>query len=152
MFFMSDKLNKYSVTEQEDGTLRIESPSMSPREVHPPETQPMIINGAWYLDALPNNIVIERTDGSLAKFILMPFRGIKDTDISPYKSYHPRKCKGQPLPDYLYRFYGLTRNEKSLSEVIRVRVSPTGKEKLEAAAANDSKSVSEFLRTHIRGL
>lgn len=69
-----------------------------------------------------------------------------------YKGYHPHKCKGQHLPDYLYRFYGIARNEESLSEVIRVRVSPTEKEKLEAAASNAEKTVSVFLKEYIRGL
>ncbi|MEW6457610.1 MAG: hypothetical protein AB1441_00850 [Bacillota bacterium] len=70
----------------------------------------MIINGAWYLDALPWSIIVERVDGSLAMFYLTPIRGIQENDLMSYKGYHPRKCKGQPLPDYLYRFYGLARN------------------------------------------
>lgn len=149
---MGEKIGKYSVTEQDNGALRIESEAMSVREVQSPEDKPLVIGGAWYLNALPSHIVVERTDGTLAKFFLTPFRAIKDSDLTVYRSYHPRKCKGQPLPDYLYRFYDLSRNEESLSEVIRVRVSPTEKEKLEAAAANDKKNVSEFLREYIRGL
>ncbi|MFZ5596093.1 MAG: plasmid mobilization protein [Bacillota bacterium] len=112
----------------------------------------MIINGAWYLDSLPNEIVAELEDGKLVMFRLTPFRLITQGDLKDYKGHHPRKCKGQPLPEYLYRFYGLIRNEESLSEVIRVRVSPTEKEKLEAAASNAGKTVSEFLREYIRGL
>jgi len=149
---MADKLNKYNLTEQGDGTLRVESESISTREVQAPEGECMTINGAWYLDALPQNIIIERVDGSLAMFYLTPLRGIREQDLKPYKGYHPRKSKGQPLPDYLFRFYGLSRNEESLSEVIRVRVSPSEKEKLEAAASNEGKTVSEFLREYIRGL
>jgi hypothetical protein len=149
---MADKLNKYTLSETDAGTLLVQSESMGAREVQAPEAEPMIINGAWYLDALPQNIIIERVDGSLATFYLTPFRGIQGNDLMPYKGYHPRKCKGQPLPDYLYRFYGLARNEESLSEVIRVRVSPSEKEKLEATASNAGKTVSEFLREYIRGL
>jgi hypothetical protein len=149
---MAGKIDKYSVAEQEDGTLRVKSESMSAKEVQVPEGKYMTINGAWYLDALPTCIVIERMDGSLAKFFVTPFRGITDADLTPYKSYHPRKCKGQPLPDYLYKFYGLVRNDESLSEVIRVRVSQSEKEKLEAVASNNGKNVSEFLREYIRGL
>lgn len=110
------------------------------------------VRGAWYLNALPQHIVVEHTDGSLSKFFITPFRKLKDADFTVYKSYHPRKCKGSPLPDYLYRFYGLVRDEDTLSEVVRVRVSPAEKEKLETAASNDGKTVSEFLREYIRGL
>ncbi|MCL6479874.1 MAG: hypothetical protein K6T65_16000 [Peptococcaceae bacterium] len=149
---MGDKLNKYTLSETDTGTLLVQSESMGAREVQAPETEPMFINGAWYLEALPQNIIIERVDGSLAMFYLTPFRGIQENDLMPYKGYHPRKYKGRPLPDYLYRFYGLARNEESLSEVIRVRVSPTEKEKLETAAKNADKTVSEFLREYIRGL
>lgn len=147
---MTDKLNKYTLSETDAGTLLIKSESMSPREVQAPVGESMVINGAWYLDALPTCVVMERMDGTLAKFFLTPFRSITEKDLTPYKSYHPRKCKGQPLPDYLYKFYGLARNEESLSEVIRVRVSPSEKEKLEAAAENAKATVSEFIREIIR--
>lgn len=113
---------------------------------------PLIINGAWYVDQFPTMIVMEKVDGTLGMFYLTPFRAIKEVDIKPYNGYHPRKMKGNPLPDYLYRFYGLERNDESLSEVIRVRVSPTEKGKLEAASKNSDKTVSEFLRDHIRSL
>lgn len=112
----------------------------------------MTVNGAWYVNQLPTMVVVELADGSLGMFNLTPFRAITETDIKPYKGYHPRKMKGHPLPDYLYRFYGLERNEETLSEVIRVRVSPSEKEKLEVAASNEDKTVSEFVRDHIRGL
>ena len=85
-------------------------------------------------------------------FFLTPFRAIKDVDIKPYKGYHPRKCKGQPLPDYLYRFYGLERNDETMSEVVRVRLTPGEKEQLETAATNSEKTVSEFLRDYIRSI
>jgi len=149
---MSDKLNKYNISETDTGTLLVQSESINTREVQAPRGEYMTINGAWYLNALPNHIVIELQDGSLAKFFMTPFRGIKEGDLTQYKGYHPRKSKGQPLPDYLYRFYGLARNEESLSEVIRVRVSPTEKGKLDTAAANAGKTVSEFLREYVRGL
>ena len=123
-----DKHGKYNITEQDNNTLKIESAAESARIVKAPEGQFKTVNGAWYLEALPNQIVTELEDGSLAMFFINPFRAITDKDLRPYKSYHPRKCKGQPLPDYLYRFYGLQRNEESLSEVIRVRVSPSEKE------------------------
>lgn len=111
-----------------------------------------MVNRVWYLDTLPTMLVAEKTDGTLAMFDMQMFRKITGRDLRPYKGHHPRRCKGQPLPDYLYRFYGLTRNEETLSEVVRVRVSPKEKESLEAAAINDDKTVSEFLREQIRKL
>lgn len=110
------------------------------------------INGAWYLESLPNRIVAERVDGVLFMFNITPFRRIIADDYIPYNGYHPRKCKGQPMPEYLYRFYGLSRNDETLSEVIRVRVAASEKEKLETTAANVGKNVSEFLREYIRSL
>lgn len=145
-----DKLGKYTVDETDAGTLLIKGDIT--KEVNAPDGDPLTINGAWYINQLPNNIVMECTDGTLAMFHLTPFRGIKDTDLRPYKGHHPRKCKGQLLPDYLYRFYGLSRSDETLSEVIRVRVSPSEKEKLEAIANNNDKTVSEFLREYIRCL
>lgn len=149
---MSDKISKYHVTEQDNGALRIEGKSINTREIFEPQCNPMIINGAWYINQLPNQLVLELVDGSLGMFYLTPFRAIKEADIKLYKGYHPRKCKGSPLPEYLYRFYGLARNEETLSEVIRIRVSPSEKEKLEAVAANGDKTISEFIRDYIRGL
>jgi hypothetical protein len=151
---MSDKIGKYNVSEQEDGTLSVQHESINNKQVNAPEAEPIIVNGVWYLDTLPSHAVVEFEDGRLAKFYITPFRALTDKDFTAYKSYHPRKCKGQPLPDYLYRFYGLKRNDESLSEVIRVRVSPTEKEKLEAYAANlePKSSVSELLRDYIRGI
>lgn len=112
----------------------------------------LTINGAWYVNNVPTMLVVELSDGSLAMFNLTPFREVSEADLRPYKGHHPRKMKGSPLPDYLYRHYGLGRNDESLSEVIRVRVSPSEKEKLETAAKNDGKNISEFLRDYIRSL
>jgi len=148
-----DKLGKYTVGEQADGKLLVQSDAMSPRAIVPPDVDLLIVNGAWYLEALPSHIVLELVDGSLAKFTLTPFRNVQG-EMTAYKSYHPRQSKGQPLPEYLYRHYGLSRNVESLTEVIRVRVSPSEKERLEAYAANlePRKTVSEVLRDFIREL
>ncbi len=112
----------------------------------------MKINGAWYVAELPTEIVVEMSDGKLFHFNLTPFRKISDADLKPYKGYHPRKMKGQPLPDYLYRFYGLEKSEESLSEVIRLRVSPAEKAAFEAYAASlePRQNVSDVLREFIR--
>lgn len=112
----------------------------------------MLINGAWYVDSLPTAVVVEMPNGKLFHFNLTPFRKISDADLKPYKGYHPRKMKGQPLPDYLYRFYGLEKNDESLSEVIRLRVSPSEKAAFEAytASLEPRQSVSDVLREFIR--
>lgn len=146
------KINGYDITETSSGKLLIQSPAINPREVEAPQGPYLVVNGAWYTDNYPNLIITELADNSLKMFYLTPFRKIGESDLRPYKGHHPRKMKGHPLPEYLYRFYGLTRNEESLSEVIRVRLSPTEKEKLEAAAANEDKTISEFLRDKIRSL
>lgn len=64
----------------------------------------MKINGAWYTDEMPNHVVVELENGSLAKFYLTPFREITEADLTPY---HSTKRAGQTLPPYLYRHYGL---------------------------------------------
>ena len=110
------------------------------------------VNGAWYVDSLPTMLVAEMADGTLKMFDMQMFRQVAENELKPYKGYHPRRMKGSPLPEYLYRFYGLERNEETLSEVIRVRVSLGEKEKLEAVAANGDKTISEFIRDYIRGL
>ena len=149
---MTDKLGKYDVTVARDGKLIVQDESINTRQVDAPTGDYITVRGAWYLDALPQHIVVEHVDGSLSKFFISPFRKLKESDFTVYKSYHPRKCKGSPLPDYLHKFYGLCRNEETLSEVVRVRVSPKEKEALEATAANSDKTVSELLREYIRQL
>ncbi len=113
------------------------------------------INGAWYIDSLPQSIIMELADGSLVKFTMTPFRDIVEGDWTPYNGIHPRKCLGLPVPSYLLRLYGLavaSDKENVLSEVVRVRISPSEKQKLEAAASNAGETVSELLRRYVREL
>ena len=112
----------------------------------------MLINGAWYIKQLPNAIVIELTDGRLMTFNISPFRDIDTESLQDYKGYHPRKIKGEVVPEYIYRFYGLEKNQESLSEVIRIRLSPTEKNKLDVSAETSNLTVSEFIRDLIRKL
>lgn len=107
------------------------------------------VNGAWYLTALPQHIVIELEDGSLTKVFINPFRELSEKDFTVYKSYHPKKCSGQPLPAYLYRFYGLEKSDETANEVAHVRMTPSEKKKLQDAADAAGKSVSEFVRDWI---
>lgn len=147
-----DKHGRFNVNEMDDGRLLAQNPGMNDKMVTAPDDESIIINGAWYLDAYPSSIVIERADSSLGMINLTPFRAIKPQDIRDYKSYHPRKCKGQPLPDYLYRFYGLQKNDESATEMIHVRVTPSEKAKIDAVAKNAGKNMSEFIRDYIRSL
>jgi hypothetical protein len=149
---MSDKLGKYTVSETDQGDLLVKDESINNKVIEAPDTPSLMINGAWYIEQLPQHIIMERTDGTLGMFRMTPFRVLTPKDITDYKGYHPRKCKGQPLPEYLYRHYGLSRNEEGLTEVIRVRLSPTEKEKLDTVAKNNDKNVSEFIREYVRGL
>ena len=112
----------------------------------------MKINGAWYLNALPTAVVIEVEDNTLKLAQMTPYRELTDKDLSDYKGYHPRKCKGQPLPDYLYRFYGFEKSDESATEVIHIRITPSEKTKVGAAAKNADKTISEFMRDYIRSL
>ena len=110
------------------------------------------VNGAWYINAIGNYFVLELEDGTLTKALITPFRKITEKDFSVYKGYHPRKLKGNPVPDYLYKFYGLDRNDETLSEVIRTRVRPSELEELNKYAKNNDITVSELMRELIKEL
>jgi hypothetical protein len=112
----------------------------------------MKVNGAWCIEALPTAIVVELEDNSLKFTDMTPFREISEKELKEYKGYHPRKVKGQPIPDYLYRFYGIEKSDESATEVIHIRMTPTEKAKVDAAAKNADKTVSEFMRDYIRSL
>lgn len=111
----------------------------------------MKINGAWYVDALPTQIVIELQDNTLKMASITPFRPLEQ-ELKQYKGYHPRKCKGQPLPGYLYKFYGLEKSDETSNEVIHIRLTPTEKERVQTAADGAGKTVSEFIRDYIKEL
>lgn len=113
----------------------------------------MKINGAWYINSLPQHLIIELFDGKLKLAPIIPMEPVKNK-LKDYTGDHPRKIKGQPLPSYFYPFYGLDKNEESLSETIRVRVSPTEKEKLENYISNlePKTTISELIRQYIRDL
>jgi hypothetical protein len=119
----------------------------------PPETDnPVTIAGAWYVDTLPGTIVAELTDGSLASFAISPFRALTVDALTPYDGKHPRKLRGVPVPAALYPYYGLGKSEETLSEVLRVRLSPSELERVKAAADAAGKTVSEFARDWIRSI
>lgn len=112
----------------------------------------MLVNNAWYVKQLPNEIVLELVDGRMAFAHMTPFRELNDSELHEYKGYHPRKCSAEPIPGYLYRFYGLEKNEEIASEWVKVRLRPSEKERLEQAAKDANQNVSEFIRAFVQGL
>lgn len=116
------------------------------------QNSPITVSGAWYVEDLPDKIIAEVGDGKLISFQIDPYRKIKKDDISDYAGPHPRRQHGVPMPAVLYPYYGLEKSEESLSEVLRVRLSPSELERIKAAADVDGKTVSEFAREWIRSL
>ncbi|WP_319403191.1 plasmid mobilization protein [uncultured Anaeromusa sp.] len=112
----------------------------------------MFVNNAWHVKQLPNEIVLELVDGRMVFAPMTPFRELNDSELHEYKGYHPRKCSAEPIPGYLYRFYGLEKNEEIASEWVKVRLRPSEKEKLEQAAKDANQNVSEFIRAFVQGL
>ena len=152
---MSDKIGKYDVNPTGDDKLIISHESVQPAKiVTAPAGNLVTINGAWYINNLPQNIVCELTDGTLKMFYVTPFKLQKIEKMADYKGYHPRKLKGSPLPDYLYRFYGLQKSEESSTEVIHVRLTPSEKAQVENWGKNQEPpmTVSETVRAMIRTL
>lgn len=106
----------------------------------------MKINGAWYLGSNPGMFVIELINGELKEFEMKPYRVIKESDLSAFKGPHPRKSKGQPMPEYLYNDYGLMKNPEAMSEVLRIRLRPSEMRALENIAKINKETVEEFTR------
>lgn len=104
----------------------------------------MKINNAWYVDTLPQHAVIEMEHGQMVMFRIIPFRSLTEDDFTAYKGHNPRKMKGQPIPEYIYKFYGLEKNDEAMTEIIRARIRPSEKQAFLEAA--DGKTESEFLR------
>ncbi|OPX85938.1 MAG: hypothetical protein A4E52_01572 [Pelotomaculum sp. PtaB.Bin013] len=110
----------------------------------------MQINGAWNISQLPMHYVVELEDGTLKAFFIDPFREISEADLLEYNGHHPRKCKGHPMPDYLYRFYGFEKNDEGLTDVVRARVTPTEKAKYLAYVKSIDRTESEDIREYVR--
>lgn len=147
------KIMNREISSLDDGSVLVQSPAQNDKHIEPPKiNNPIIVNGAWYLDAYPTNMIIELESGLLKMAYITPMRPLSQKDLRDYKAYHPRKCKGQPLPVYLYKFYGLEKNDESATEVIHVRLTPSEKERADTAAKNDGKTISEMVRDFIKGL
>ncbi|MCL1791231.1 MAG: hypothetical protein FWG40_07735 [Peptococcaceae bacterium] len=112
----------------------------------------MVVNGVWHVIQLPGMLVIERTNGKLGAFQIIPYRNISEGDLEKFDGSHPRKTKGLPLHEYLYSFYGLEKNKEIFTEYISVRVTPTEKARFAAWANSKSLSESEAMRSFIRSV
>ncbi|MCL1808438.1 MAG: hypothetical protein FWG42_01565 [Clostridiales bacterium] len=93
----------------------------------------MKIRNVWIMPQLPEYCVAELETGELKKFPVVPYREIKEEDLMDYADFHPRRLRGQLLLHSLYRYYGLEKSGETYSEVLKIRVTPSQKEKLEAA-------------------
>ncbi len=106
----------------------------------------MIISGAWAIDSYPDHFVLDVPRGGLRLALLTPYRCLTDEDLTPYEGPHPRRMRGAPMPEYLYRHYGLEKSNETASEVLRVRLTPTEKATIEEKAAAADLTLSEYLR------
>jgi hypothetical protein len=112
----------------------------------------MKVNGAWNIESFPMHYVAELGNGELKMFAVNPMKELKEEDLMTYKGYHPRKLKGQPMPEYMFKFYGLEKNDEKASEVVRTRLTPTEKKQIENFAKSEGKTVSEVIREFVRGV
>ena len=153
---MADKLSQYDVLPQDDGSIVLHNEHYTPdRHVKLPDVKnPIKVNGAWFLTAYPTSLIIEIDTGVLKMAHITPLEPLNIDKLRDYKAYHPRKCKGQPLPSYLYKFYGLEKNDETATETLHTRMTPSEKVKIEAYAANQEPkmSVSDVIRQLIRDL
>lgn len=119
------------------------------------DTTTIKVNGVWYLDRLPGpHAIAEFEDGRLAKFLITKTKPLAEEDFTAYKGYHPRKCKGNPMPEYMYKFYGFEKSNEFLTEVVHVRLKKSEKENLEKYGKNQNPplTASEVVRNYVRTL
>ena len=98
----------------------------------------MKIRNAWNIKQMPDHYIAELDNGALETFRVTPFREIKESDLTEYKGGHPRKMRGVPMPEYLYRFYGLERVESVMTEVVRIRMTPDQADKFRAVGGSET--------------
>jgi hypothetical protein len=60
----------------------------------------MIVSGAWALNALPLQYVLEIPNVGLRLAYVTPLRKLELGELTPYKA-PPRKMRGVPMPDYI---------------------------------------------------
>ncbi|GHU10996.1 hypothetical protein FACS1894151_10600 [Spirochaetia bacterium] len=68
----------------------------------------MEVKGVWNVRDLPGGYIIVTESGAVKYFDISPIKKIEEADLMPYTGPDPRKRRSaMPMPDYLYRFYGL---------------------------------------------
>ncbi len=108
----------------------------------------MIISGAWAVESLPNHYILDVPSLGLNLAQIAPFRILTEADLAPYAGHHPRRMHGVPLPDYLYRFYGMAKGEGK-TEMLHIRVTPDEKAQIEQAARDAGTNVAEYVRSRL---
>jgi len=105
--------------------------------------------GAWFLADVPEHMVIELADHRMVMAPLRPEKGQTEPDFKLYDGPHPRKCKGQPVPEWQFRFYGMVRVSETASEILRVRLTPSDYKRLSESADAAGKPISDLVREWI---
>jgi len=108
--------------------------------------------GAWFLADFPEHMVIELADHRMVTAPLRLEHGQTEPVFELYEGPHPRKCKGQPVPEWQFGFYGMVRVSETASEILRVRLTPSDLKRLSDAAEAADKPVSEMVREWIWSL
>ena len=93
----------------------------------------MRVRNAWMVPHLPDHFVVELESGEMKRFQTVPYREITKADLQDYVDLHPRRLCGQAMMPLLFKYYGLEKSGETYSEVLKIRVSPSQKEKLETA-------------------
>lgn len=108
----------------------------------------MIVNGAWALKSLPCHYVIDAPGLGLRLTRITPFRMLADFDLTPYVGDHPRRIHGVPMPEYMYRLYGLEKTGAK-TEMLHIRVTHDEKAQVEKAARDAGTNVAEYVRSRM---
>ena len=56
---------------------------------------------------MPEHFVLETLDGQKMMARRSPYRTITEADLSPAPGYQLTGKNAEPMPEYIYRFYGL---------------------------------------------
>lgn len=66
------------------------------------------IKGAWQIKQYPGLYITELENGEIRMFKASPERVLSEADIRiVWDDKHPLKLDGKPLPEHLYKTYGL---------------------------------------------
>lgn len=112
----------------------------------------MEVKGAWFTATNKDQIVIEFMSGELNIVDINPIKVLLSSDFRPFYSKHPRLLRGEPIPLWLYRQYGLKKAEETATEVVHIRLSQADKDLLKMMADGKHVTVSEFIREWVQGL